>query len=383
MNLTRLLTLFLFTSSAYSCTGSKKSNTDATNHIATVDSISFKSTINDQEANLYTLKNNNGFTVYLTNFGARIVGIIAPDKEGKLIDVALGFKNAAEYNNPKEPYFGAIVGPVANRIANGKFEIADNIYNLPINNGPNTLHGGKNGLHFVVWNTEVFKDSIRFSYLHPDLQDGFPGNKQIDVTYAVNNQNELTVTYRAITDKETYLNLSNHTYFNMNGEGSGTILDHQLQIFADATTPVDSTLIPTGEITNVAGTPFDFTSLKAIGKDIDIENQQLTYGKGYDHNYVLNETKGKEMNHAAKIIGDKTGITMDIYTTEPGLQFYSGNFMAENVILKNGVKDSFRTGLCLEPQNFPDAPNQPTFPNSKLKPDQIYNSKTIYSFSIN
>lgn len=380
MNLTRLLTLLLFTYSTSSCMSGEKSINDAI--VNPIDSVSFKSTINDKEASLFTLKNKNGFTVYLTNFGARIVGILVPDKEGKLVDIALGFKTAAEYNNPKEPYFGTIVGPVANRIAKGKFKIDDKIYNLPINNGPNTLHGGKKGLHFVLWNTKVYKDSIRFSYLHPDLQEGFPGNKEIDVTYAINDNNELTVSYRAITDKDTYINLSNHTYFNMNGEGSGSILDHQLQIFANATTPVDSTLIPTGEIENVTGNPFDFTELKAIGRDINLNNQQLKYGKGYDHNYVLNGTKGKDMNHAARLIGDKTGITMDIYTTEAGLQFYSGNFMNEKVTLKNGAKDSFRTGLCLEPQNFPDAPNQSNFPNSKLKPNQIYNSKTIYSFSI-
>lgn len=346
-----------------------------------IDSSAFKSFIKNKEANLYTLKNKNGFTVYLTNFGARIVGILTPDNAGNLTDVALGFKTAEDYYNEKEPYFGTTVGPVANRIAEAKFSIDEQVYRLPINNGPNTLHGGPDGLHFLVWDTEVFKDSIRFSCNHSHLQEGFPGNKKITVTYAISDNNELTVNYTASSDQDTYINLSNHTYFNLNGEGSGSILGHQLQINAKAYTPVDSTLIPTGELLNTAGSPFDFKIIKSIGQDINTKNQQLAFGKGYDHNYVLDGTKGKNMNHAATLIADSTGIVMDIYTTEPGLQFYSGNFMNETVTLKDGSKDSFRTGLCLEPQNFPDAANQPNFPNSRLKKGETYNSKTIYSFS--
>ena len=366
-----------------SCANKSNSSINQNNTNEVIDSVSFKSTIDNKEVNLYSLKNKSGFTVYLTNFGARIVGILTQDKENNLTDVVLGFDNAEAYNNPKEPYFGTIVGPVANRIANGKVEIDGNTFTLPINNGPNTLHGGIKGLHFVVWGTEIFEDSIRFTYAHPHLQDGFPGNKKISVTYAINDNNELSVNYQATTDQDTYINLSNHAYFNLNGEGSGTILNHLLQINANEITPVDSTLIPTGEFLNVKNSAFDFNQIKTIGKDIELQDTQLTYGKGYDHNYVLNEIKKDDLIHAAKLIGDKTGIVMDIYTTEPGLHFYSGNFMNSSVTLKNGAKDSLRTGLCLEPQNFPDAPNQPNFPNSKLKAGQTYNSKTIYSFSKN
>lgn len=379
MNLRPLLALILFSYTVSSCTQENKGNAAA--HESYLDSTAFSTTLDGKEANLYTLKNKNGFTVYLTNFGARIVGILVPDKDDNFIDVALGFKNAANYNDEKEPYFGAIVGPVANRIAKGSFNINDQSFPLTINNGPNTLHGGKQGLHFANWETKVFSDSIQFSYMHPHLQDGFPGNKMITVTYSINDQNELILDYSATTDQDTYINLSNHTYFNLNGEGSGSILDHELQIFANTYTPVDSSLIPTGNRVTVAGNPFDFRTLKKIGHDINIDNEQLHFGKGYDHNFVLDPIESKDIKHAAKLFGDKSGIVLDIYSTEPGLQFYSGNFMNENVTLKNGMKDVFRTGLCLEPQNFPDSPNQSQFPTSELKENQIYKSKTIYSFS--
>lgn len=339
----------------------------------------FKGVINKDTAHLYKLSNDSDMIVYLTNFGARIVSIIVPDFENKPTDVVLGFNKATDYNNENEPFFGPIVGPFANRIAGGKFSTSEKSYQLTVNNGPNTLHGGKQGLHFVHWKATKKDNSIIFSYTHPDGKDGFPGNIDIQVTYTLLNSNQLKIDYAATTDKETIINLSNHAYFNLNGEGSGSILDHTLQLFADHYTPVNNRLIPTGEIATTKGTPFDFTTPKKIGLDIDVENKQLKFGKGYDHNFVVNQTS--DLNHAAQLIGDKSKITLDIYSTEPAIQFYSGNFMSEKVVLKNGSKDSFRSGLCLEPQNFPDAPNHKNFPNSILKPGETYTSSSLYSFT--
>lgn len=366
--------------------GTKKTteNTQTANATASLlDSDNFSSVINGKTASLYTLKNEKGMTVYLTNFGARIVGLEVPDKDGKSTDVVLGFTKAMDYHNPDEPYFGPIVGPFGNRIAKGKFSIGDSTYTLPTNNGPNTLHGGYKGVHFAIWDAVTTQNAVKFTYTLPDKHEGFPGNIAMEVTYTLQPDNKLTIDYKATTDKETVINLTNHAYFNLNGEGSGTILNHQLQVFADGYTPVDSTLIPTGEIKSVKGTAFDFTSSKTIGKDIEADDAQLRYGKGYDHNFVLNGTKVDGLNHAIRLVGDQSGIVMDIYTKEPGIQFYSGNFMSDKVTLKNGSTDSFRTGLCLEPQNFPDAPNQPSFPSSLLKPGDVYQTKSVYAFSVN
>lgn len=319
--------------------------------------------------------------VQLTNFGARVVSIIVPDKDNRPTDVALGFKTAKAYSNPEEPYFGTVVGPFANSIAKGKFTLDGTTYQLETNNGPNTLHGGFKGVHFAVWQAAKSDNAVKFTYTLPDKQEGFPGNIKIEVTYTLLNDNRLQVDYLASSDKNTVVNLSNHTYFNLNGEGSGTILNHQLELQANRYTPVDSTLIPTGELAAVAGTPFDFTKQKTIGQDIGQKDDQLAYGKGYDHNFVLNSNETTGLQEAAKIKGDLSGITMTIYTTEPGIQFYSGNFMSDKVTLKTGNSDSFRTGFCLEPQNFPDAPNQPNFPSSVLSKGQDYKSQSIYMFT--
>jgi len=347
----------------------------------TPDFSNFSSVIDGKTISLYTLKNAQ-MTVRLTDFGARIVSLEVPDKNGKPVDVVLGFAKADDYHNPDEPYYGPIVGPFGNRIANGRFSIGDSVYTLPANNGPNTLHGGYKGVHFAVWNAEATENAVTFSYLLPDQHEGFPGNIAMEVTYTLLPDNKLAIDYKATTDRETVVNLTNHTYFNLNGEGSGSILGHRLQAFADSYTPVDSTLIPTGEIQPVKGTPFDFTAPKTIGRDIEADDVQLRYGKGYDHNFVLNGTKSDGLNHAVRLVGDRSGIVMDIHTREPGIQFYSGNFMADNVTLKNGSTDSFRTALCLEPQNFPDAPNQPGFPSSLLKPGDVYQTRSVYSFAV-
>ena len=363
---------------------SEKSTSQVDSTAITLDSASFSQEIDGHAANLYTLKNASGATAYLTNFGARLVGLLVPDKEGTLHDVVLGFDQASLYHNPEEPFFGTIVGPFGNRIAKGKFTMDGQTYTLPVNNGPNTLHGGFNGVHFRNWEVKNANDKVvTFTYEMPDGQDGFPGAIQMEVSYSLSDNNELTISYQATTDKKTIINLTNHAYFNMNGEGSGSILDHQLKLYANQITPVDSTLIPTGALTSVEGTPFDFTSSKTIGQDIEQKDEQLKFGGGYDHNFVLSGEKVDGLNHAATVIGDKTGIVMDIFTQEPGIQFYSGNFMADKVTLKSGTKDSFRTGFCLEPQHFPDSPNQPSFPSTVLNPGDTYATKSVYKFTTN
>jgi len=316
-----------------------------------------------------------------TNFGGRIISLIVPNKEGKMTDVVVGFNSVKAYQESSEPYFGATIGRYGNRIAKGNFSIDGIAYHSPNNNGPNMLHGGTKGYQNVVWDAVKLNDStLQLTYLSADGEMGFPGNLDVKVIYQLTADNSLKITYTAQTDKKTVVNLTNHAFFNLNGEGSGTILDHHLQIVANTYTPVDSTLIPTGELVEVKNTPFDFNVLQQIGKRINEENEQLKNGKGYDHNYVLNgNEKGK---HAAKVIGDKSGIMMDIYTDEPGLQFYSGNFMKGNNIFKSGAKDDFRTAFCLETQHFPDSPNQKNFPSTLLKPGERYNTVSVYKFSI-
>ncbi len=372
---------------SYCCLSCQQTNSSKTTPNDTVaalmDTSSFSTTIDTKKVYLYELTNKNGVQAYFTNYGARLVGLWVPDNKGKLCDVVLGFAKGSDYNNPKEPFFGTIVGPFGNRIAKGKFKLDDKGYTLAVNNGPNTLHGGFKGVHFAHWILKkADQSSLTFAYTLPDGQEGFPGNIQMEVTYSLNDNNELMIAYRAETDKKTVINLTNHAYFNLNGEGSGTILDHQLQLFANQYTPVDSTLIPTGQLIAVKGTPFDFTAPKTIGKDINTNDQQLSYGKGYDHNFVLNKDKEGEWYKAAHVVGDKSGIVMDILTNEPGIQFYSGNFMNEQVQLKNGKKDSFRTAFCLEPQHFPDAPNQPKFPTTVVSPGEVYQTKSLYRFSV-
>lgn len=377
-----LLGIIISSASCQNPSHTQQQKTKETTFVA-LDSASFASTIEDKTAQLYTISNKQGAKAYLTNFGARLVGLIVPDKNDELIDVVLGFDKAQDYHNPEEPFFGTIVGPFGNRIAKGTFAINGKTYKTAINNGPNTLHGGFKGVHFAMWDAKQEGQQVVFTYTLPDLQEGFPGNTHMQVTYSLDENNTLTISYQANTDKETVINLTNHAYFNLNGEGSGTILNHQLQIFAQHYTPVDSTLIPTGEIASVKNTAFDFTRVKTIGQNIEENNQQLGFGNGYDHNFVLDGTKAEEasLNYAAKLQGDISGIVMDIYTEEPGIQFYSGNFMSDKVVLKNGATDSFRTALCLEPQHFPDSPNQLSFPSVRLKPGETYKTKSVYKFS--
>jgi aldose 1-epimerase len=334
---------------------------------------------------LFTLTNSHGMEVKITNYGAIITSIEVPDRDGQLADVTLGYSEPADYVNALEQtYFGAIVGRYGNRIAKGRFDIDGTEYTLATNNEPNNLHGGIIGFDKVVWDAEKDGDkSLKFSYHAKDMEEGFPGNLTSVVTYTLTDDNEIVVDYHATTDKPTPVNLTQHAYFNLKGEGEGTILDHELSINADHYTPVDATLIPTGELASVEGTPFDFREQKTIGRDIEQDNEQLKFGGGYDHNWVLNREKGEdELEVAATLYEPKSGRQLEVYTTEPGIQFYSGNFLTGALKGKSGKPYVRRGGICLETQHYPDSPNQPNFPSTILQPGETYASKTVFKFSV-
>ncbi len=378
--------------SFYSCNNEGKETTTKTDSTANEtttksstalpDRKAFQQTIDGKQTDLFILKNKNGMTAAITNYGGRITSLLVPDKNGNMTDVVVGFGSVGDFVNSSEAYFGATIGRVGNRIANGRFTLDGKEYSLFKNNGPNTLHGGKKGFQAVVWDASQPSDtSLVLHYLSPDGEEGFPGSLDVTVTYSLTSDNGFKCDYVAKTDKKTLVNLTNHAFFNLNGEGSGTVNNHVLQINADRYTPVDSTLIPIGKIAPVAGTPFDFTKPTPIGARVEANNEQLTFGKGYDHNFVLNGGTG--MKKAATVIGDQSGIQMDVYTEEPGLQFYGGNFMQAKNTFKNGKKDEFRTAFCLETQHFPDAPNQPDFPSIVLSPGETYKTSSVYKFSAN
>ena len=334
---------------------------------------------------LYTLENESGMTVRVTNYGAIITSIIVPDRNGKRADVALGYDRVEDYINAVDkPYFGAVVGRYGNRIAKGEFTLDGETYSLLQNNGENHLHGGAIGFDKVVWAVDEYVEgkSLTLSYLAKDKEEGYPGNLELTIIYTLADDNSLVVDYHATTDKATPINVTQHTYFNLKGEGQGTILDHKLMLNAKTFTPVDESLIPTGEMPAVAGTPFDFTTAKAIGRDIDQQNEQLVFGLGYDHNWILNKGgKEGELSLAAQVHEPSSGRVMEIYTTEPGIQFYCGNFLDGRLKGKSGKPYVHRGGFCLETQHFPDSPNQPNFPSTILKPGETYESKTVFKFS--
>jgi aldose 1-epimerase len=344
---------------------------------------SFEKSIEGRPVDLYILKNNNNMKAAITNYGGRLVSLLVPDKNGKMTDVVVGFKSVLDYENSTEPYFGATIGRFGNRIAKGKFTLDGKQYILFLNNGANTLHGGKKGFQSVVWDAKQLNDStLELTYLSKDMEENFPGNLSVKVIYSLTSDNGFKCSYEATTDKKTIVNLTNHAFFNLNGEGSGTILNHTVQINADRFTSVDTGLIPTGKLESVLGTAFDFTKPEMIGKRIEVNNEQLMNGRGYDHNFVLNADKGNGLIHAATVAGDKSGIVMDIYTEEPGLQFYSGNFMQSKNIFKSGSRDDFRTAFAMETQHFPDSPNQPSFPSTVLMPGEVYKTSSEYRFSV-
>ena len=333
---------------------------------------------------LFTLTNAHGIEIRAMTYGAIITTIYTPDRNGHRDDIVLGFDSVAGYLSGS-PYFGAVVGRYANRIAGGHFTLDGVTYTLARNNGPNSLHGGLRGFDKVLWSAEpVRRDSavgVRLRYTSPDGEEGYPGTLQVQVTYTLTAHDELIVDYDATTDKATPLNLSQHTYWNLHGHGQGDILDHVLRLDASRYTPVDSTLIPTGEIAAVAGTPFDFRTPAAVGARIDAANEQLGFGHGYDHNWVLDQPRPGILSHAARLVDPVSGRAIDVSTTEPGIQFYAGNFLDGTIKGKGGQVYGHRGALCLETQHFPDSPNHPNFPSTILRPGQRYQSRTIVTFS--
>ena len=331
-------------------------------------------------AELHALTNASGMEVTVTNYGATVQKLIAPDRNGNRADVVLGFDTIDGYLAP-HPYFGATVGRYGNRIARGKFKLDGEEYTLAINNLENSLHGGLKGYDKVIWTMDPDEggQSITLSYVSPDGEEGFPGEVSVTVIYTLTDENELRIDYHGTTDKATPLNLTNHSYFNLAGQGNGDILGHELEIIADAFTPVDNTLIPIGEFRPVDGTPFDFRNATAIGARISEDDEQIQLAGGYDHNWVLNR-RGPGLQLAARVYEPGSGRVMEVYTEEPGLQFYAGYFIGGSVG-KGGAVYEERTGFCLETQHFPDSPNQPNFPSTILQPGETYTTTTIYRFS--
>ena len=332
---------------------------------------------------MYTLTNSHGVEVRTMNYGGIILSMRVPDRKGQLADVVLGHDTLEGYI-PNPPYIGALVGRYANRIANGTFKLDGKTYTLPKNDGPNTLHGGiKRTFDKVVWDGEPKKGGkpgVTFTYLSKDGEEGFPGNVKVKVTYTLNDDNELVLDYEATTDKATPINLTQHSYFNLAGEGTSDILSHEIMINADRFTPVDKNLIPTGELRAVKGTPLDFTTSTKVGARIDDDYEQLVLGHGYDHNFVINRT-GDNMALAARVYEPTSGRVLEVSTTQPGVQFYTGNFLDGTVIGKQGHVYKRRYAFCLETQHFPDSPNHPEFPSTILKPGETFQSKTIFKFS--
>jgi len=375
--------LFSCTNADTTITNTNDNNTSLKAGVRLPDNKNFDTTIDGKATQIFVLKNTSGMTAVFTNYGGRLVSLFVPDKNQNMTDVVVGFNSVTDFVNSTEPYFGATIGRYGNRIARGKFKLDGQQYTLDSNNAPNHLHGGKKGFQYVVWDATQKNDStLELRYLSKDGEEGYPGNLNVTVVYGLTSNNELTMDYEATTDKKTVVNLTNHAFFNLNGEGSGTINNHILQINAQQYTPVDSTLIPTGKLEPVAGTPFDFRNPTPIGGRLDSNHVQLRYGKGYDHNYVLSNNRTSELKHAVTVRGDKSGIVMDIYTQEPGLQFYGGNFMQSKNTFKGGAKDDFRTAFCLETQHFPDSPNQPNFPSTTLNSGEVYKTKSVYKFSV-
>jgi aldose 1-epimerase len=365
----------------------------ATPATASVTRTSFGTLPDGREVSLFTLCNAAGLEVRLIDYGGIVLSIMAPDRDGNFGDITLGYDDLDGYLT-ETPYFGALIGRYGNRIAGGRFTLDGVEYVLATNNGPNHLHGGDVGFDKVLWNAEPIETDagvgVALTYESADGEEGYPGNLSVAVDYLLTDDNELVIEYHATTDKATPVNLTNHTYFNL--ASMGDILDHELMIAADRYTPVDDTLIPTGEVAAVAGTPFDFTVRTAIGARIGDENEQLARGGGYDHNFVLNRpddgasiSAGGDLAAlvlAARVVDPGSGRALEVETTEPGLQFYSGNFLDGSIHGKGGQVYEHRTGFCLETQHFPDSPNQPGFPSTILHPGEEYHSRTIYRFTV-
>ncbi len=389
MNLHKSVVMLSAAIFLFSCTrknsnnGESSSNSRESDTSLPVNKANFQTGRNGKSIDLYVLKNDNGMKVAITNYGGRIVSWLAPGRDGEFDDIVLGFDNIKQYFTAKEKYFGALIGRYGNRIEGGEFTLDGATYNLEKNNAPNSLHGGPGGFHNVVWDARQLDDQhLHLEYHSKDGEEGFPGNLKVQVLYILNDKNELTIDYTATTDEATPVNLTNHAFFNLAGAASGTINNHELMINAEEYTPVDSTLIPTGEIAAVKGTPFDFTEPTAIGERVEADNMQLKYGKGYDHNFVLDKEDPGTLTLAARVHEPESGRVMEVITTEPGIQFYGGNFMDGSDTGKEGKAYEFRTAFCLETQHFPNSPNESGFPSTILQPDEIYHSMSIYRLSV-
>jgi aldose 1-epimerase len=333
---------------------------------------------------IYTFRNSMGSTVEITNFGGTILSLTVPDKEGKLEDVVLGFENLEDYY-AQGPYFGAIIGRFANRIGKARFKLSGVEYKLTENDGTNQLHGGQKGFDKVVWEAEIVeknnKEVLVLTYFSKDGEEGYPGNLTAKVTYTFTDDNELVIDYFAEADNDTVVNLTNHAYFNLSGHDSGNILSHRVMINAESITATDAESIPTGEIRKVEGTPMDFRTFKEVGRDINSDYDQLVLGKGYDHNWVLN-VSGEKLEKAAEVVEDKSGRRLEVYTTKPGVQFYTGNYLNGTAIGKGGVPYEYRAGLCLETQYHPNSMNIESFKSPVLKAGEQYKHTTVYKFSL-
>ena len=341
----------------------------------------FGKTPDGTPVDLYTFRNANGVEVKICNYGGTVISFTAPDRNGNLADIVLGYDNLDDYIK-NSPYFGCLVGRYGNRIAKGKFKLGDKEYTLAVNNEANHLHGGIKGFDKVVWNAKVVTSpegpGLELTYTSKDGEEGYPGNLQVKALYRLTSENALALQYMAITDKDTVVNLTQHSYFNLAGKGD--ILGHVVMMPADRYTPVDSTLIPTGEMASVAGTPFDFRQPTAIGARINQDNEQLKFGKGYDHNWVFSKPNG-QLTMLATVLEPNSGRVLEVFSTSPGLQFYSGNFLDGTIKGKGGQVYQFRNGFCMEPQHYPDSPNKPDFPTTVLKPGQVYRNTILYRFS--
>lgn len=346
---------------------------------------SFGTTKAGEKTTLYTMTNKNGMKVSVTDFGANIVEIIVPDRDGRLADVNLGYDNVSGYEN-NAPGYGSFLGRVANRIAGAKFSVNGKTYEVTKNDGPNCLHSGLKSYNKYMYETEIFEEedsaAVEFSRLSPDMEQGFPGNMDLTVTYTLTDDNELVIEYFAVSDQDTVLNLTNHSYFNLKGEGSGTVLDHQVWINADKITATDENLIPTGDYTDVTGTPMDFRTMKTIGQDIAADYEPLKRGFGYDHNYVLNHAEAGAVEKAAELYEESTGRCMEVYTDLPGMQFYSANHISGTEAGKGGKIYHSRDAICFETQFFPNTLNIPSFPGGRLKAGEEFESATVYKFSV-
>jgi aldose 1-epimerase len=347
-----------------------------------INKVAFDKELNGKKVALFTLKNSNGLVVQITNYGSRVVSLWLPDKKGNFDDVVLGYSTLEGYLESNELYYGATVGRYASYIANGRFMLNGIVYNLARNNGPNHLHGGVKGFNSMVWDaTQSDESSVVLNYLSQDMEEGYPGNLNTKVRYELTDSNEIRIQYWATTDKATPVNLTHHSFFNLKGAGAGNINDHLLQINSDFYTPMDPGMIPTGEIATVEGTPFDFRTLILIGQRISQDHEQLNNGLGYDHNWVLNSSHD-ELNFAARVLEPASGRLLEVFTNEPCLQFYGGNFLDGKDKGKRNKIYSWRSALCLETQHYPDSPNQQHFPSAILIPGKEYYSICVYRFGV-